>query len=88
MRLEPYLDSPENYEPYDEIDAMSWHEIRDLKHRYEGARDFFEGVVEELYGEDKIDVLRLEGYIEEMASYFKMKMPKSCEMFHKKFKGE
>lgn len=61
-----------HHEPLD----MTWADALDAKKRLEGAQDFFEGVLQQLYGKEPIDLEKLNDWLDEMANYLNVKMPK------------
>ena len=69
--------APERW--YEQDEELGYYECgacNKVKENLEYAKDFFDGVVQELYSDKEIDIVKLEFWLDELASYLDTKLPK------------
>lgn len=61
---------------FDYDDRPTWKDLEERDKKLEIIEDFFQGVIDELYGNIPVDNDRLEWYLAEIASAVDLKIPK------------
>ena len=66
----------ENYDHYIDFPSQpSWKDVENRDEKLEHIEDYFKGVIEELYNDEEIDIMRLEDYLAEIAHSLMLTMP-------------
>ena len=75
----------ENYDHCIDFPSQpSWKDIENRDEKLEHIEDYFKGVLEELYNDDEIDIMRLEDYLAEIAHSLMLTMPDKKLMISRK----
>lgn len=66
----------ESYDDYIDYPSQpDWKEFEDMKCKLSTIEDYLKGVIDELYNDEELDLMRMEDYLDEIACQVGLKIP-------------